>query len=107
MDMITVLNTIPAQGPEIFGGVAFGLFALVLVVFAVLVAKEDSTVSGIFVFFGALLGLGSFACFAKDEPVKYECTINDGVDFKAFTDTFKVDEQRGEIYVVRLKEKEP
>jgi apolipoprotein N-acyltransferase len=105
MEMITVLNTIPATGPSIITGVAFVLFAIVLLALMIFMAMKGEYGASLWLLVGTVVFcLLSLCAFTNNTPVKYECTINEGVDFKVFTDTFKVDDQRGEIYTVYLRD---
>lgn len=107
MDMITILNTIPGYEGVLFSSIlGWVVFTIgIIMAFWCFVTKEV---------FNGFISFLVFCLFAtvcwgigdSSEPEKYECTINDGVTFADFSATFEVDEQRGEIYVVHLKEKE-
>ena len=109
MDMITVLNTIPAvEGNNNWILIVFGL--VLGIIFLLVSISTDATKhpdmalgSGIvcvLCVFAFTIGL---LTFQNDSPEKYQCTIDNGADAKTFVDTFEIDSQEGLIYTVYLK----
>lgn len=103
MDMITVLNTIPEVIPNqnTLTILICIMIAFIVIPIIISIIIQDPAPLPIMIFIILFFVLYSDA--NKYRPEKYECTINNGVDFKQFSDIFEVDGQRGDIYVVHLK----
>lgn len=106
MDMITVLNTIPATMPALGVQKVILLFICVVVLASIFISIYFKDASPLMFLVMLVFFVPWYFIAGSSQPEKYECTINDGVTFADFSATFEVDEQRGEIYVVHLKEKE-
>lgn len=112
MDMITVLNTIPAvvgnnNGEFCFWGFVLGIVSVIIL----LIAADNNRiktfiVSSIIAILCAVSFIYGLITAQTSSPEKYQCTINEGADAKKFAETFVIDKQEGLIYTVYMKTNE-
>lgn len=90
-------------------GLGFAALALVCCLFFIYCCRKHSIVAAIpmilLILFSALTFL-SFSRAQKETFTIYEVTISDDVKYNDFYDTYEVVEKRGEIYEIKLREKE-
>ena len=90
-------------------GLGFAALALVCCLFFIYCFRKRSLVANvpmIFLILFSVLTLLSFSRAQKETFTIYEVTISDDVKYNDFYDTYEVIEKRGEIYEIKLREKE-
>ena len=112
MDGVTILNEVMVENCLAFNIIEIVLFSIIFIVSVVAVIlgffyDEIGLIVSAFIL-GIICILGSVCAISDmNTPpyIKYEVTISDDVSFKDFTDKYEIIGQRGEIYVVREREK--
>jgi len=112
MEMINVMNTIPmVEGNNWWIGLLIcavtGIVSLILIfLFAKNNYEKASIVMAVMFILSFMIAKLSLILSSFYSPEKYECTIKDNVNATDFLNTFEIDSQRGDIYVVHLKEQD-
>lgn len=90
-------------------GLGFTTFALICFLFFVHYSKRHNLIAivpmTLFILFSALT-FASFSHAQKETFTIYEVTISDEVKYNDFYNIYEVIEKRGEIYEIKLREKE-
>ena len=104
IDGVTVLNII--EGGINAGYLIATLISLFLLIISILVTIEDDRFEGLIV--GSIIGLISFTylTISCPRPIEYEVTVDETVSLAEFTENYEIVEQRGDIYIIKLKEKQ-
>ena len=104
IDGVTVLNIIEGGIDE--GCLIAAFISLLLLIISILMTLEDDRFEGLIV--GSVIGFISFTCLAIfcPRPIEYEVTIDETVSLAEFTENYEIVEQRGDIYIIKLKEKQ-
>lgn len=104
IDGVTVLNIIEGGIDEACLLAAF--ISLLLLIISILMTLEDDRFEGLIV--GSVIGFISFTCLAifYPRPIEYEVTVDETVSLAEFTENYEIVEQRGDIYIIKLKEKQ-
>ena len=118
MDGVTILNTITENVPNTAGFVVLLIFSIVLIIllFIAIIAVSDKfsefngfviayiimEIFGILFLIVSILGLNTLS---QEPQTLYEVIISEEVSFKDFTSKYEIIEQRGEIYVVKKRER--
>ena len=117
MDGITILNTITENVSNTAGLVAILISSIVLIIIsfiAIIICSNKFSEFNDFVIIYIIIGIAGISFFIVsilelNTPQKpqtlYEVTISDEVSFKDFTSKYEIIEQRGEIYVVKERER--
>lgn len=107
---ITVLNQTEITDMPKWFGFAFGTCILLTILFVIGITIFDNTVSGLLALIAGISCLMSVAIgVINEQPTgryKYECIIDESVDFVDIYEKYNVVEQRGEIWVLEDKESE-
>ena len=104
IDGVTVLNII--EGGIDTGCLTAAFISLLILIISILMTLEDDRFEGLIV--GSVIGFISFTCLAIfcPRPVEYEVTVDETVSLAEFTENYEIVEQRGDIYIIKLKEKQ-
>ena len=104
IDGVTVLNII--EGGIDSGCLTAAFISLLILIISILMTLEDDRFEGLIV--GSVIGFISFTCLAIfcPRPVEYEVTVDETVSLAEFTENYEIVEQRGDIYIIKLKEKQ-
>ena len=118
MDGVTILNTITENVSNTAGLVAILIFSIVEIIISFIaiipVSNKFSEFNGFVIAFvitgiaGILFVIVSILELnapPQEPQTLYEVTISDEVSFKDFTSKYEIIEQRGEIYVVKERER--
>ena len=118
MDGVTILNTITENVSNTAGLVAILIFSIVEIIISfiaiIAVSNKFSEFNGFVIAFvitgiaGILFVIVSILELnapPQEPQTLYEVTISDEVSFKDFTSKYEIIEQRGEIYVVKERER--
>ena len=119
MDGVTILNTITENVSNTAGFLVviliFSIMAIILSFIAIIEASNKFSEFNGFVIVFIITGIAGISFFivsilelntAPQEPqTLYEVTISDEVSFKDFTSKYEIIEQRGEIYIVKERER--
>lgn len=90
-------------------GLGFAALTLVCCLFFIYCFKKRSLVASVpmvLLILFSVLTFSSFSRAQKETFTIYEVTISDDVKYTDFYDTYEVVEKRGEIYEIKLREKE-
>ena len=104
IDGVTVLNIIKGGIDE--GCLLAAFISLLLLIISILMTLEDDRFEGMII--GSIIGFISFTCLAIfcPRPIEYEVTVDETVSLAEFTENYEIVEQRGDIYIIKLKEKQ-
>ena len=104
IDGVRVLNII--EGGIGTGCLTAAFISLLILIISILMTLEDDRFEGLIV--GSVIGFISFTCLAIfcPRPVEYEVTVDETVSLAEFTENYEIVEQRGDIYIIKLKEKQ-
>lgn len=104
IDGVTVLNII--EGGISAGYLIAAFISLFLLIISILITIEDDRFEGLIV--GSIIGFISFTCLTIfcPRPIEYEVTVDETVSFVEFTENYEIVEQRGNIYIIKLKEEQ-
>ena len=117
MDGVTILNTITENVSNTACLVVLLIFSIVVIIlsFIAIIAVSDkfSEFNGFVIayiimgIFGILFVIVSILELntPQESQTLYEVTISDEVSFKDFTSKYEIIEQRGEIYIVKERER--
>ena len=90
-------------------GLGFATFALICFLFFVYYSKRHNLIAivpMILLILFSILTISSFSHAQKETITIYEVTISDEVKYNDFYNIYEVIEKRGEIYEIKLREKE-
>lgn len=104
IDGVTVLNII--EGGIDAGYLIAAFISLFLLIISILITLEDDRFEGLIV--GSIIGFISFTCLTIfcPRPIEYEVTVDETVSLAEFTENYEIVEQRGDIYIIKLKEEQ-
>jgi len=105
MEMINVLNTIPAVNVDWLIGFSLVLLVLgtIMIIFSVCFTVDALGYCGLI--FDVIGFSIMIVCGITGNPLTYECTIKPDAKAIEFNRMFTITEQRGDIYNVVLKQK--
>mgnify|MGYP003557513391 CR=1 FL=1 len=109
MEGITILNSEVIMAPH-WGPIALfilGVVSILFLLFLMLLGFDhDDMLTALIVSAGiALIGLISSFIIQVPKYTSYEVILEDSVSINEFLDRYKILDQRGQIYVVKEKEK--
>lgn len=118
MDGVTILNTITENVSNTAGLVVALIFSIVVIIssfIAIIVVSDKFSefngfviayiITGIVGILFVILLILELNTQPQEPQTLYEITISDEVSFKDFTSKYEIIEQRGEIYVVKERER--
>lgn len=118
MDGVTILNTITENVSNTAGLVVVLIFSIAVIIlsFIAIIAVSDKfsefngfvipfVITGIAGILFVMVSILELNTPPQEPQTLYEVTISDEVSFKDFTSKYKIIKQRGEIYVVKERER--